>query len=683
MKNQILKTLRITILGLAGLGIISIATIYLIAFILGPPDISTQEKTRYYDRTGDVIGEEHGLREQFHTALEDIPPSVINAVIASEDQRFYKHGGFNLKRIIGAAIADLKTQSLKEGASTITQQYARNLYLSHEKTWQRKLYEAFYTIRLEMHYDKDTILEGYLNTIYFGHGAYGIEAASRHFFDHPAEDLTLAEAAMLAGIPKGPSYYSPFNNYANAKKRQEHILNQMHEEDFVSKQAMFLAQRAHLDFRDPEQASEERFAPHFLDTVLKEAAHILEMDPEIIRSSGYKIHTTLDSALQQSLIDTAQNTIATKSDIETSAIAMAPESGSIRALIGGRSYDDSQFNRAIQAKRMPGSAFKPILYYAALEHGYNAKTRLVSKPTAFKIDDGEVYTPSNFNDYYAYEPITLAEALAVSDNIFAVKTNLFIGTDKLIQAARKFGIDRELPEVPSLALGTAAVTMADMTTAYSMIANGGHEVKAHTISSIESKDGKTVYERTPTVPDAEPVLDPKKTFILSKLMTGMFDTSLNVHMTVTGAPIAGQLSREYAGKTGSTEADRWMIGFSSDLVTGVWNGYDDNRTLKKAKESMYAKQIWADFMEKAHAGQSKKTFQAPPGVVGVKIDPESGLLATPYCDTRTTLYFEQGTEPKHYCNVHMPGDPQKAPKEKDKNNEKGIFEKWFDVFFGS
>ncbi|WP_217586374.1 transglycosylase domain-containing protein [Lentibacillus saliphilus] len=684
MKSILIKGIKFFIPALISIGIIAMAGIYLLSFILGPPDLSKAQTTIYYSKSGDVIGQEQGLEQGYYVPIDDISPHMIDAIIASEDQHFFDHGGFDLKRIFGAALTDLKTMSLREGASTITQQYARNLFLSHEKTWKRKISEAFYTVRLEMHYDKETILEGYLNTIYFGHGAYGIEAASQHFFNKTAEELTLAEAAMLAGIPKGPTYYSPFNDFDKAKQRQQRILQHMYDEEMISEQDQFLAKWAQLSFNDSQDTVEKRFAPHFFDTALLEAAHILNMDPELVRSSGYHIYTTLEETLQKTLDSTVQNTVAKDSDIEVGAIAMSPETGGIQALVGGRSYEDSQFNRAIQAKRMPGSAFKPILYYAALEHGYNAKTRLISKPTAFKLDNGEVYQPSNFNDYYAYEPITLAQALAVSDNIFAVKTNLFIGTDALIEAAHRFGIERELPEVPSLALGTASVSMADMTTAYSRLANGGKAVDAHTIQKIVSQDGKTVFERDVNDDTLTTVLDPKKAFILTQLMTGMFDTSLNGHMTVTGADIAHELTREYAGKSGSTESDRWMLGFSPNIVTGVWNGYDDNRTIDRVAESGYAKDIWANFMERAHEGKPVASFEKPEGIISLNIDPNSGLRATPYCDTSRVMYFEKGTEPQQYCTQHMPSDELDIPHPRDEvdDDKKGVFEKWFDILFG-
>ncbi|WP_163969466.1 transglycosylase domain-containing protein [Oceanobacillus halotolerans] len=678
------KRFIISILVLVGISFTAIGCIYVSSYLLGPPPLTSEQNTIYYSQSGEVIGEERGVENRYWISLDEMPETLIQATLAIEDQHFYDHNGFDLKRILGAALSDLKSLSLKEGASTLTQQYARNLYLSHEKTWTRKLKEAFYTIRLEMHYSKDEILEGYLNTIYYGHGAYGVEAASRHFFDKHGKDLTLAEAAMLAGVPKGPTYYSPLNDMERAKSRQRQILTAMLEEGYISQSTYHLASREQLAIQEHQENQEDKMiAPHFQDMVLREAAARLQLDEEKVRSGGYKIYTTLDKNLQVQLEESIANAIESGEEIEVGSMTMEPSTGRVLAMVGGKNYEDSQFNRVTQAKRMPGSTFKPFLYYAALENGYNARTRLMSKPTAFELENGEVYQPSNFNDHYANEPITLAQAIALSDNIYAVKTNLYLGVDKLVNAAKKFGINQELPEVPSLALGTASVTVNDMVTAYSMLANGGKAVEGYTIGKIVDRNGSTVYERQSS--NREQVLDPVNAFILTHLMTGMFDPALNGYMSVTGSSIADQLTRTYAGKSGTTNTDSWMIGFSPDIVTGVWTGYDDNRQLDPYTETAYAKDIWATFMESAHQGLPLKTFDVPANVVGVPIDPTSGKRATPYCDTSHIMYFRQGEEPNKYCNDHFHEAEERQDKEgptsDQQEEDKGIFERWFDTFF--
>ncbi|HLR67272.1 MAG TPA: transglycosylase domain-containing protein [Virgibacillus sp.] len=672
--NFLKKHLLLTgILSTMLIGFCFIIGVYFISFLLGPPNLMNQQNTVYYSNSEEVIGEENGYGSRFHTDLDEISPYLIDAAIAVEDRHFYEHNGFDFKRILGAIIDNIKNLSLKEGASTISQQLARNLYLSHEKTWTRKLKEAFYTIRLEMYYSKDEILTAYLNTIYYGHGAYGIEEASNYFFNKSAGELDLAEAAMLAGIPKGPSYYSPFNNMEKATDRKEHILELLLRTNQISEDEYNSAINEKLKFAKTEDTEEDTIAPYFQDMVLEEAAALLDHNKEAVRSGGYQIFTTLDIKAQKKLENAVEKTIHPASDIETSAIAMDPSNGSIRALIGGRDYKKSSFNRAHKAKRMPGSTFKPFLYYAALNNGYTPSTKLLSKPTVFELDNGEVYEPSNFNGYYADKPITLAQALALSDNIFAVKTNMYLGSDKLVETARDFGITSKLPAVPSLALGTATVSVEEMVAGYGMLANGGKEIASHTIEKIVDPQGNVLLDLDDK--EGEQILDPKQTFILTHLMTGMFDTTLNGYMAVTGSTITDQLTRTYAGKSGSTDGDSWMIGYSPSLVTGVWTGYDDNRPIEVVKETTYAKNIWATFMEAAHQELPDKSFSVPDGIIGVRIDPETGKKATSYCPTSRMMYFEKGKEPKSHCTTHFPGGKNKKEKE-----EKGKLERLFDLF---
>lgn len=662
---------------LVGIVLLSIIGIYTISFILGPPPLMNEENTIYYNNSNEVIGEERSAENRYWVDLNDMSPHIINATLIVEDQHFKEHNGFDYKRIIGAIFRNVTSGTLKEGASTLTQQLARNLYLSHEKTWDRKIKEAFYTVRLEMYYSKGEILEGYLNSIYYGHGSYGIEAASNYFFDKSSKDLDVAEAAMLAGIPKGPTYYSPLNDKENAEQRQEQILQLMLTNNMISPDEYQNAKTTTLAYSKTKKEDNDSIGPYFQDAVLKEAAKILELDTEEIRSGGFEIYTTLDSEMQIGLEDSVSKTIDQASEMQIGALAMDPKTGAIKAMVGGRDYSESPFNRAVNARRMAGSTFKPFLYYAALENGYTPSTMLMSKPTAFELEDGEVYRPSNFNDYYAYEPISLAQALALSDNIYAVKTNLYLTPKKLVNTARRFGLSGELPEVPSLALGSASVSLEEMVTGYGMIANGGHEINSYTIERIINRDGKTIYEKDNKLGDL--VLDPKQTFILADLMTGVFDRQLDGYASVTGAPIANQLSRVYAGKSGSTKSDSWMIGFSPQLVAGVWGGYDDNRVMEVVAESGYPKKVWASFMEKAHEGLPEKSFEAPNGVVGVAIDPQTGNLATPYCEVSRVMYFEKGSEPKQYCTDHFPHDMK--PKEEDSND--GPFKRIFDSLFGT
>ncbi|WP_079710562.1 transglycosylase domain-containing protein [Paraliobacillus ryukyuensis] len=628
----------------------SIITIYCYALILGPPDLDVAANTTYYSADGTKIGQEQGVETREWVELDAINSDVIDTTVQVEDKRFYHHHGFDSKRILAAGLKNIQSVSLEEGASTITQQYARNLFLTHEKTWGRKLKEAFYALRLELFYDKDTILEGYLNTIYYGHGIYGIEAASQFYFQKANTDLSLAEASLLVGIPNRPNDYSPILHMDQAKQRQENILDLLYKQGEISETAHFLATHEHLEIRESSNKDEHNLAPYYQDVVMEELKKILQMKEQNIRTAGFHVTTTLDIAAQNQLEKAKNEHLPHDTDMQVGAIAMNPVNGAIEALIGGADYQKSQFNRATQAKRMAGSTFKPFLYYAALSNGYTATTTLRSQPTTFILDDGSSYQPSNFNGYYADKEITLAQALAVSDNIYAVKTNLFLTPARLVKSAKKFGITSEMKAVPSLALGTASVSVREMVSAYSMLANGGKEVAPYTVEKIETADGEVIYQHKK--PTLKQELDPQATFILTQLMTGMFDSNLNGYMHVTGESIAPTLHHTYAGKSGTTASDSWMIGFSTDLVTGVWTGYDDNQALTKTKDKHAAKEIWASMMEAIHSNKEPSNFIAPSGIIAAYVDPISGGLATPYCDTSRLMYFVKGTEPRAYCSRH-------------------------------
>jgi len=621
----------------------SLSVILAISYYLGPPETFIERETTFYDQDEEEI--EVFQRRKRHVELDHISPFFIDAIIAVEDRHFYDHHGFDYRGIARAVVKNVHSKRLKEGASTITQQYARNLYLSHEKTWIRKLKEAFYTVRLEMFYDKESILTGYINTIYFGHGAYGIEDASFTFFNKRAKDLTLAEAAMLAGIPKGPTYYSPFNDEESARERQMYILQTMLDRGIISQAQYYEAKQEKLQFAKPQTLTNEE-APHYIDVVIAEAADILQIEESELLTGGYKVFTKLDPSTQEAIEQKSESALKHNDKIEMAAVAMEPDDGAIVALVGGRNYANSTYNRATNAKRMVGSIFKPILYYAALERGFTPSTKLKSEPTKFALEDGELYEPSNYNGYYAYKPISLAQALALSDNVYAVKTNLFLQPENVVKAAKKFGITSDLPAVPSLALGSASISLLEMTTAYGMIANGGKNVQSYTIEKIENSNGKVLY--TKKVP-SDQRLNEQKTFILTHLMQGMFDRRLNGYMDVTGAPIADQLRFPYAGKSGTTDTDSWMVGFSPKLAVGVWIGYDDNEPLQTSIEKTVAKTIWAEAMEKFHEDETDVTFPVPNGIVKKIVDVETGLLATSDCAVTKAMYFEAGTEPTTPC----------------------------------
>lgn len=659
--------------------IVSGTALFLYAKVQGPPPLAVPQTTVFYGADGEKIGESHNGQNRYWVELEDISPAAVAATLAIEDRKFFDHHGFDLKRIIGAAIADIKAMAKVQGASTITQQYARNLFLEHDKTWSRKLQEALYTIRLEFNYTKEEILEGYLNTIYYGHGIYGIEAAANYYFNKPASDLTVGEASLLSGIPKGPAHYSPIINEERAKSRQEVVLEAMVKTGELSEQEAVQAFKERLEFKPAQELKGKTVAPYFLDAV-KEALRVeIGLDPSTIEMGGLKIYTTLDPKLQALAEETMNDIIDSESKIQAALVAMDPKTGEVKAMIGGRDYEESPFNRAVKAERMPGSTFKPFLYYAAIENGFTPATTLRSEPTIFTYDNGySHYKPDNFNSYYANDDITLAQAIALSDNIYAVKTNMFLNPAKLVKTAKDFGITSKLKAVPSLALGTSTVKVIDMVNGYSRLANGGKAIKPVFIKKIVDYRGEILYEAKRAVDQA---LNPQSAFVTAHLMTGMFDEKLNDYTTVTGQSIKEKLTRTYAGKSGTTATDSWMIGFAPQLTAGVWVGYDRDEKITIVKEKSYAKEIWSEFMESALSGKPKKAFKPPEGVVKVAIDPHNGLLATEACPVSRTAYFIEGTEPVHYCTEHL-GDQkkEKEPTKQKKQEKDSWFKRMFDFF---
>lgn len=643
---KIVRILRKTLFVISFILVATLSILFTAAKIAGPPPITVPQTSVFYANDDTMIGQSHTGQNRYWVSLKDISPYVKNASVAIEDQHFYDHSGFDLKRIAGAAIADIKAMAMVQGASTITQQYARNLYLGHDKTWNRKIMEALYTIRLEVNYGKENILEGYLNTIYYGNGAYGIEAASRLYFHKHAQELTLAEASLLAGLPKGPSNYSPYTNLAEAIKRQELILSEMQQQGYITKEQEQEAKQEKLTIA-PMEKKEEEIAPYFQDAVMQSLLHNAKIDDQAVERGGLRIYTTLDRKVQDITERAVAQTIPNTTDLEASVIVTDPKTGEVKALLGGKDYQKSQFNRATQAYRQPGSTFKPFLYYAALSHGFTAATRLKSEFTSFPLKDGvSTYKPSNYNNYYANDFITMAQALAVSDNVYAVKTHLFLGEDTLVNTAKQFGITSELRANPSLALGTSPVKPIEMAGAYSMFANGGKSVTPIFIRRIVDRDGTILYD---SHVNSVQVLDRNDVSIMQSLMTGMFNKKLNGYATVTGQGITDRLTRTYAGKSGSTTTDSWMIGFTPNLVTTVWTGYDKEKEITNVNEQRYAKEIWAQIMEQALSDQPKAEFEKPEQIITFDIDPKTGKIVKDGCAESVTMNFVKGTEPTEYC----------------------------------
>ena len=676
--RKTIKYLRaFIIISLIGFGCMLIVFLGILGYakILGAPPLAVPQSTLFFANDGTLIGESNSGQKRYWVPLEEISPNLINATVSIEDKNFYEHNGFDYKRIMGAILADIKAGAKVQGASTITQQYARNLFLEHDKTWSRKLHEAFYAIRIEMNYSKEEILEGYLNTIYYGSGAYGVQAASQFYFGKNASELSLAESSMLAGVPKGPSYYSPLESIDNAKRRQGIILNTMVENGYIKEATAQKAKETTLTFVGEHPHKRVEAAPYFQDAVKNALKNQLNLDERTIELGGLKVYTTLDLKQQQNAEKQIEQTIANGSEIQVGLVAMDPKNGHVKAMVGGRDYEISPFNRAVQAIRQPGSTIKPILYYAALSQGFTPSSTMRSEKTTFKFDDGQTeYSPHNFNNKYADGEITLAQALAVSDNIYAVKTHLFMGAETLINTVKKFGISTKMDNVPSLALGTSGVRVIDMANAYSLFANGGKKVNPTLITKVEDYNGNIIFESNQ---EPEKVLDTAKAFVMTQMLTGMFDKKLNGYAKVTGNSLIDDITRPYAGKSGSTETDSWMIGFTPQLVTAVWAGHDVGKPITLTAEKSYAKNIWANFMEESLKGKPVKAFSPPKeGVIGVYVNPENGKLASKDCPVRRFTYFVAGTEPTEYCTDHLEHKEDKPSKKKEE-----IKDPWYKRIF--
>lgn len=575
-------------------------------------------------------------------SLDYISDDLINATISTEDKNFYKHFGFDLLRIIKASYINIINRDTIQGASTISQQYAKNLFLEFEKTWKRKWDEMWYTLRIEDDYSKDEILEGYLNTINYGHGKYGIENASKYYFNKTASELSLAEASILVGIPKAPSNYSPINNYDLSKKRQRTVLNTMVNNGYITQKEADLAYDEELVFTKTNNKDEVTSLMYYKDAVLDELESIDSIPKNYNEMTGLKIYTNLDYNAQKKLEESINEALYS-SELEVSSVMIKPDTGGIIALIGGKNYEVSSYNRATNSLRQVGSTMKPFLYYSALENGFTSSSAFTSEETTFSFATGDAYSPKNYNNKYGNRPISMAAAIAYSENIYAVKTHLFLGGDALINTARRVGITAKLENIPSLPLGTNEINIIEMVSGYASFANLGYKIKPHLIEKIEDLDGNVLYECNH---DKELVLNPSLVFILNNMLTCTYNTNFIDYNYPTAVNLANKLTHTYAIKSGTTNTDNWYIGYNKDIVTGVWVGYDDNRNINST-EYKYAQNIWFNATEGYMIGKDNKSiwYDVPNNVSGVFVEPISGKPITDDKSKKVLMYFLKGTEP--------------------------------------
>lgn len=616
--------------------IIVIIGLYTYAFLSPKLELKTAGQFFIYDGKDELLYQ--GSSTSKWVDLEDINYNLINAVVSIEDKNFYNHHGFDYLRIAKAMYQNIKNGKITQGASTISQQYVKNIYLDFASTWERKIEEAFLTLELEVHYSKDEILEGYLNTINYGQGNYGIANASRYYFNKEPIDLNLEEALILAGIPNSPGYYNPIANYDLAIKRAKIVGQSMVNNGKITQDKLDSLFQNKIEIYGKASVENLDMLMYYQDAVLQELRNLKTIPESLIQSGGIKIYTYLDVDAQESLEkNILKHTKGT--DLQSASVVVDPNTGGVIALSGGVNYAKSQYNRATQAKRQVGSVMKPFLYYGALEEGMTSSSTFNSQYTSFTLSNGSVYSPKNYGSIYANKPITMAEAIAVSDNVYAVKTNIFLGPEKLAEVAKKTGIKSELSAVPSLALGTSGISVLDLARGYNTFATGGFKKDVSLIRKVVDSEGNILYEKKDK---SDLVLNVNNTYILNEMLTSTTKTQFKDYANPTALVIASQLSRKYAIKTGTTNSDYWTVGYNPDILMISWTGYDDNREV----ENNYAhitKHIWADTVEEILKDKEANWYETPDNVVGEVLDAVTGKV-TKDTNKATLFYFVKGTE---------------------------------------
>ena len=571
--------------------------------------------------------------------LEDIDEDLINAVISIEDKKFYEHFGFDVLRIGKAMITNIQTGHIVQGASTITQQLVKNLYLDFGKTWKRKIEEAFLTVITELQYDKEEILEAYLNTINYGNGNYGVSNASEYYFNKNVENLSLEEAIILAGIPKSPNKYNPVSNKEESFYRAKIVAKSLLNNGYITEDKYNNLNFENVKIYGKNNENNLQMLMYYQDAVYKELEE-LGISKDILETGGLKVYTNLDIKKQTSLEKNILNTMNEDNKLQVASIIVDPETGKIEALTGGIDYGTSQYNRATESKRQVGSTMKPFLYYAALENNLTSSSKFKSEYTVFNINNKESYAPTNYNNKYANKDITMAAAIAFSDNIYAVKTNLFLGTDYLVNISKTVGIKEKLESVPSLALGSEEINIIDYATGYTTLASGGYKKDLYLIRKIEDKDGNVIYNKDNK---KSLVLNPNYVYILNELLSNTTSSAFKDYTSATASTIASKLSRKYSIKTGTTESDYWTVGYNKDDLMLVWIGYDDNKEFTTNYGYM-TKNIWADTMEEIQTGFSDNWYKTPENVVGIILDSITGEITTQEKNA-IVYYYLKGSEP--------------------------------------
>ena len=636
-----------------------------------------RQTSKVYAADGKFVAE-IGLERRTLVKISEIPKVVKDAFVLTEDKRFYEHSGIDWIRVPGAALRNLRAGSWEQGFSTITMQLARNVFperISREKNLIRKVKEAKVARQIESRYSKDKILELYLNQINLGNGAYGVETASQRYFGKSVHDLNLAEAAMLAALPKAPARYNPRRFPERAIQRRNTVIELMRRNGAISDADASLAKAYPLQLGSKTESGE--VAPYFVEWVRQQ---LDEKFGARLYEQGLKVYTTLDLDMQSAAERALENQLraieggkygkfphrtyeqlaARTANGDESAspnspylqgafLAMDPRDGSVRALVGGRQFDDSKFNRITQALRQPGSTFKPIVYSAAIENGRTPATIIDDAPITLP-QIGEAWSPQNYDGKFE-GPITMRRALYMSRNLPAIRTGMELGEQTVIDMAKRFGITSTIPPYPSIHIGSADVFPIEMISAYTAFANLGVRTAANAIRRVENQRGEVLWEPQPA---RQQVLSAPEAWLMVNMMKDV----------VLRGSAAGSVGSRFfvpsAGKTGTTNdgADVWFIGYTADLVAGVWMGFDRPQKIKaNAQGGLLAAPAYTSFMTEVYRRRaSPPDWPRPEGITTREIDKTTGQLANPYCpvDVVMTEYFIAGTEPIQECTTHSP-----------------------------
>ena len=644
----------------AALIVMATAAALLLTIIFQLPDINAlnsyipSETTLILASDGEVLARLHREENRQVVPLTKISPYLQKCVVSVEDPDFYKHHGFNLSRIFKATLKNLAYGRIVEGGSTITQQLARNLFLTRKKKIIRKLAEIFLAMQIERRYTKEEVLEMYLNQVYFGHNTYGIESAASLYYGKKAQDLTLAESAIIAGLIRGPELYSPYRNFKGAKKRQIFVINKALEQKLVTVREAKLAAITTLEFSPKNLKRHGKLAPYFISHVLKELLE--QYGEETVYHGGLRVYTTLDSKWQARAEELITNTVSKEGEkwgfSQAALVSVDPRTGYIKSMVGGVDFIESKFNCATQAKRSPGSSFKPFIYAAAMEQGISPGTIIKDELTTFEVYPNEwnpdgVWTPKNFDDKF-HGPVTVQHALEKSLNIPSIKLIEQVGIKPAIKIAKRLGIKSHLEGGLALTLGASEVTLLEQTSAFGVFANAGIRVEPTAITKIENREGVILYKHTITEKKA---LDPNIAAVMNEMMQGV---------VLRGTGYRARMSRPVAAKTGTSQEQRdsWFVGFVPQLVTGVWIGNDDNTPMKGKGfvEVGIAPQIWKEFNITALANQAILNFPKPEGLVKLKICLASGKKATDNCPTELQKWVNlwRNNVPADECGLHRP-----------------------------